>query len=85
MRQPFASLPKIRFYSCHYVLSAVFLLDHPLLQMQGMRVFERLNKVILASWESILSRTRAKALSMVEAAIFGQNFAILEAPRLGAG
>lgn len=45
--------------------------------MQGTRIFERLNKAILASWEIILCRSRTKALSMVQAAILGQTFAIL--------
>jgi hypothetical protein len=44
---------------------------------QGHRLFERLNKAILASWESILSQSRSKALSMVQAAVLGQTFAIL--------
>ncbi|KAK6826789.1 hypothetical protein RU639_004513 [Aspergillus parasiticus] len=44
---------------------------------QGTRLFERLNKAILASWESILSRSRSNALSMVQAAVLGQTFAIL--------
>ncbi|KAF9892486.1 hypothetical protein FE257_001595 [Aspergillus nanangensis] len=44
---------------------------------QGTRIFERLNKAILASWETILSRSRPDALSMVQAAILGQTFAIL--------
>jgi hypothetical protein len=44
---------------------------------QGTRLFERLNKAILASWESILSRSCSDALSMVQAAIIGQTFAIL--------
>lgn len=44
---------------------------------QGTRLFERLNKAILASWESILSQGRSNALSMVQAAVLGQTFAIL--------
>lgn len=44
---------------------------------QGTRIFERLNKAILASWETILSCSRPGALSMVQAAIIGQTFAIL--------
>ncbi|KAL3478687.1 hypothetical protein BJX99DRAFT_269115 [Aspergillus californicus] len=44
---------------------------------QGTRLFERLNKAILASWESILSHSCSDALSMVQAAIIGQTFAIL--------
>ncbi|KAL4889515.1 hypothetical protein BDV59DRAFT_195627 [Aspergillus ambiguus] len=45
--------------------------------VQGTRIFERLNKAILASWENILSQSRPDALSMVQAGIFGQTFAIL--------
>ena len=44
---------------------------------QGSRLFERLNKAILASWESFLSQSRPDALSMVQAAILGQTYAIL--------
>ncbi|RAH84559.1 hypothetical protein BO86DRAFT_441341 [Aspergillus japonicus CBS 114.51] len=44
---------------------------------QGTRLFERLNKAILASWESVLARSCSDALSMVQAAIIGQTFAIL--------
>lgn len=44
---------------------------------QGSRLFERLNKAILASWESYLSQSRPDALSMVQAAILGQTYAIL--------
>ncbi|KAJ5688961.1 hypothetical protein N7462_003353 [Penicillium macrosclerotiorum] len=45
--------------------------------MQGERIFERLNKAILASWESFLSQSRPDAFSMVQAAILGQTYAIL--------
>ncbi|KAE8381495.1 hypothetical protein BDV26DRAFT_289347 [Aspergillus bertholletiae] len=44
---------------------------------QGMRLFDRLNKAILASWESMLSHSCSDALSMVQAAVIGQTFAIL--------
>lgn len=44
---------------------------------QGTRLFKRLNKAILASWESILSHSHSNALSMVQAAVLGQTFAIL--------
>ncbi|KAL3466087.1 hypothetical protein BJX64DRAFT_296459 [Aspergillus heterothallicus] len=44
---------------------------------QGTRLFERLNKAILVSWESILSQSSSNALSMVQAAVLGQTFAIL--------
>jgi Fungal specific transcription factor domain. len=44
---------------------------------QGSRIFERLNKTILASWESFISPSSPDALSMVQAAVIGQTFAIL--------
>ncbi|KAL5050821.1 hypothetical protein BDW71DRAFT_107171 [Aspergillus fruticulosus] len=44
---------------------------------QGTRLFERLNKAILASWESVLAHGGSNALSMVQAAVLGQTFAIL--------
>ncbi|KAL4944297.1 hypothetical protein BDV06DRAFT_233612 [Aspergillus oleicola] len=43
---------------------------------QGTRLFERLNKAILASWELMLSHSCSDALSMVQAAIIDQTFAI---------
>ena len=44
---------------------------------QGSRIFERLNKAILASWESFLSQSHPDSLSMVQAAVLGQTYAIL--------
>ncbi|OJJ30185.1 hypothetical protein ASPWEDRAFT_95508, partial [Aspergillus wentii DTO 134E9] len=44
---------------------------------QGTRIFERLNKAILASWESILSGSKCDAVLMVQAGVIGQTFAIL--------
>ncbi|KAE8405528.1 hypothetical protein BDV37DRAFT_293022, partial [Aspergillus pseudonomiae] len=44
---------------------------------RGIRLFERLNKAILASWETVLSHSCDDALSMVQAAVLGQTFAIL--------
>jgi hypothetical protein len=44
---------------------------------QGAKIFERLNKAILASWESFISRSHPDAFSMVQAAILGQTYAIL--------
>ncbi|OGM40077.1 hypothetical protein ABOM_011275 [Aspergillus bombycis] len=44
---------------------------------RGIHLFERLNKAILASWETILSHSCSDALSMVQAAVLGQTFAIL--------
>ncbi|KAE8374198.1 hypothetical protein BDV26DRAFT_300374 [Aspergillus bertholletiae] len=44
---------------------------------QGMRVFETLNKAILASWERYLSNTGAETIAMIQAALIGQTFALL--------
>ncbi|PYH98472.1 hypothetical protein BO71DRAFT_371179 [Aspergillus ellipticus CBS 707.79] len=44
---------------------------------QGLRIFERLNKAVLASWETILAHSRSDALSMVQTAILGQTYGIL--------
>lgn len=44
---------------------------------QGVQLFERLNKAILASWESVLAHSCSDALSMVQAGIIGQTYAVL--------
>ncbi|KAN0120296.1 Fungal specific transcription factor domain containing protein [Hyaloscypha variabilis] len=44
---------------------------------QGTRIFERLNKAILASWEQHLARGGGEALSMIQAATIGQTFGLL--------
>ncbi|PWY88919.1 hypothetical protein BO70DRAFT_359232 [Aspergillus heteromorphus CBS 117.55] len=44
---------------------------------QGLRIFERLNKAVLASWENILAHSRSDALSMVQTAILGQTYGML--------
>ncbi|KAF4632368.1 hypothetical protein G7Y89_g5752 [Cudoniella acicularis] len=44
---------------------------------QGTRIFERLNKAILASWEKILVSDSTEALSMIQAALIGQTFGLL--------
>lgn len=44
---------------------------------QGSQLFEWLNKAILASWESFLSRSQPDTLSMVQAAILGQTYSIM--------
>ncbi|OBT81138.1 hypothetical protein VE02_10257 [Pseudogymnoascus sp. 03VT05] len=44
---------------------------------QGIRIFERLNKAILGSWEKIISSDSTEAVCMVQAAIVGQTFALL--------
>ncbi|KAH9844687.1 zinc finger protein klf1 [Teratosphaeria destructans] len=44
---------------------------------QGIEIFWRLNKVILATWDKHLAQGKAEALSMVQAALLGQTFAML--------
>ncbi|KFZ08518.1 hypothetical protein V501_05921 [Pseudogymnoascus sp. VKM F-4519 (FW-2642)] len=44
---------------------------------QGIRIFERLNKAILGSWEKIISSDSTEAVCMVQAAVVGQTFALL--------
>ncbi|KAF9883712.1 hypothetical protein FE257_003050 [Aspergillus nanangensis] len=44
---------------------------------QGVRIFETLNKAILSTWESYISRGKFEALSMIQAALIGQTFGML--------
>lgn len=44
---------------------------------QGYHIYSRLNKAILASWETHLSETPQRSLSMVQAALIGQTFGLL--------
>lgn len=44
---------------------------------QGRKIFQRLNKAILASWETYLHRGGRELLSMAQAATIGQTFGIL--------
>ncbi|KAL4770009.1 hypothetical protein BDW60DRAFT_218347 [Aspergillus nidulans var. acristatus] len=44
---------------------------------QGVKIFETLNKAILSSWETILSRKGAAATPMIQAALIGQTFGLL--------
>lgn len=44
---------------------------------EGHKIFTRLNKAILASWDTHLTNTKGEALPMVQAALFGQTFGIL--------
>ncbi|CZR63283.1 uncharacterized protein PAC_13180 [Phialocephala subalpina] len=44
---------------------------------QGSKIFERLNKVILASWENIVTRKTMESVSLIQAAIIGQTFGYL--------
>lgn len=44
---------------------------------EGHKIFCRLNKAILSSWELVLSRTQEESLFMVQAALLGQTFGML--------
>ncbi|TKA66028.1 hypothetical protein B0A49_08116 [Cryomyces minteri] len=44
---------------------------------QGSKIFERLNKAILASWESSVLKDPAEAVSTIQAALIGQTFGLL--------
>ena len=44
---------------------------------QGVRIFERLNKAILASWETTVLSDPSEASSMIQAALIGQTFGLL--------
>ncbi|KUL89752.1 hypothetical protein ZTR_00544 [Talaromyces verruculosus] len=52
-------------------------LGSPYAVAQGNRLFERLNKAILASWEMYFVRGAPEALAMTQAALLGQTFAML--------
>ncbi|KAI5459546.1 fungal-specific transcription factor domain-containing protein [Mariannaea sp. PMI_226] len=45
--------------------------------MQGRRIFQMLNKAILASWDSYIRRDSREVLSLVQAATIGQTFGML--------
>ncbi|KIW19412.1 hypothetical protein PV08_03707 [Exophiala spinifera] len=44
---------------------------------QGRSIFERLNKAILASWETVISRGLSDALSLIQASLIVQTFSML--------
>lgn len=44
---------------------------------QGAKIFETLNKCILASWERHISKSGAEVLSVIQACIIGQTFGML--------
>ncbi|KAH8817296.1 fungal-specific transcription factor domain-containing protein [Xylogone sp. PMI_703] len=52
-------------------------LGSPYATAQGKRIFESLNKAILASWESYMVRGSGEALAMTQAALIGQTFGML--------
>lgn len=53
------------------------LTGYPTAVQRGTQLFERLNRAILANWESIMRRGPDDSLAMVQAALIGQTFALL--------
>ncbi|KAK0262732.1 hypothetical protein LTR35_017660 [Friedmanniomyces endolithicus] len=45
--------------------------------LQGARIFEWLNKAILATWERLMARSTDEVIPMVQAALIGQTFGLL--------
>ena len=45
--------------------------------LQGAKIFERLNKAILATWERLIARDAEEVVPMVQAALIGQTFGLL--------
>ncbi|KAK7177385.1 C2H2 transcription factor [Paraphaeosphaeria sporulosa] len=43
---------------------------------QGRAIFQRLHKAVLASWETVIKRGHAEVLSLAQAAVIGQTFAM---------
>lgn len=52
-------------------------IGHPEAVAQGQQLYSRLNKAILASWETHLSEPKRSSLPMVQAALLGQTFGML--------
>ncbi|KAK6816016.1 hypothetical protein RU639_008988 [Aspergillus parasiticus] len=44
---------------------------------QGSRIYERLHKAVLSSWESYFCKGKEETLAVIQAALIGQTFAIL--------
>ncbi|CAG8947106.1 unnamed protein product [Penicillium salamii] len=44
---------------------------------QGLKIFETLNKAILASWEKDFSKEGSETIAMIQAALIGQTFGLL--------
>ncbi|KAE8315349.1 fungal-specific transcription factor domain-containing protein [Aspergillus transmontanensis] len=44
---------------------------------QGSRIYERLHKAVLSSWESYFCKGKEETLAVIQAALVGQTFAIL--------
>ncbi|KAL5358319.1 hypothetical protein BJX96DRAFT_182824 [Aspergillus floccosus] len=49
----------------------------PQAKNQGVKIFETLNKAILASWEGIMSARGPEVTPMIQAALIGQTFGLL--------
>ncbi|KAL2408443.1 hypothetical protein ABEF93_003413 [Exophiala dermatitidis] len=44
---------------------------------QGVQIFERLHKAVLANWERLISRGTEERISLIQTAIIGQTFGLL--------
>ncbi|KIX03111.1 uncharacterized protein Z518_06661 [Rhinocladiella mackenziei CBS 650.93] len=44
---------------------------------QGVRIFERLHKAVLANWDRLISRGSDEKISLIQTAIIGQTFGLL--------
>lgn len=44
---------------------------------QGVQIFERLNKAVLATWERLIGREASEVVPMIQAALIGQTFGLL--------
>jgi hypothetical protein len=51
--------------------------QYPTAAIQGREIFERVHKVVLASWETHLFSNRTEALSIVQTALLGQTYGML--------
>ncbi|KAN0099851.1 hypothetical protein V8E51_013626 [Hyaloscypha variabilis] len=80
---PVIHLPTFRPNSrnSHLLLSMCSLgslfIQYPTAAIQGRGIFERVNKVVLASWETHLFSNKIEALVIVQTALLGQTFGML--------
>jgi hypothetical protein len=44
---------------------------------QGVQIFERLNKAVLATWDRLIAREASEVVPMIQAALIGQTFGLL--------
>ena len=44
---------------------------------QGVQIFERLNKAVLATWDRLIARDASEVVPMIQAALIGQTFGLL--------